>query len=58
MAHKRLYLSTALLFAVDINNNRCKIVEHNKCNDMANCSFRSKKSSSVLLVHEQQASQK
>ena len=58
MAHKRLYLSTALLFAVDINNSRCKIVEQNKCNDMTNCSFRSKKSSSALLVHEQQASQK
>ena len=39
MTHKRLYFSTALLFALNINNHRCKIVEHNKCSDMANCSW-------------------
>ena len=31
MTHKRLYLSTALLFALNINNHRCKILVHNKC---------------------------
>ena len=39
MIHKRLYLSTALLFALDINKHRCKIVEHNTCSDMAKCSW-------------------
>ena len=39
MIHKRLYLSTALLFALNINKHRCKIVEHNTCSDMANCSW-------------------
>ena len=33
MTHKRLYLSTALLFALNINNHRFKIVEHSKCSD-------------------------
>ena len=31
LTHKRLYLSTALLFAPNINNHRCNIVEYNKC---------------------------
>ena len=38
MAYKRLYLSTALLFAININNHRCKIVERNKGSDMASSS--------------------
>ena len=39
MTHKRLYLSTALLSVLNINNHRYKIVQHNKCSDMANCSW-------------------
>ena len=39
MTHSRLYLSTALLFTLFINNHRCKIEEHNKCSDMATCSW-------------------
>ena len=65
MNHKCLYLSTALLLALNIKNYRCKLVERNKCRDMGNCSltllvdaFSSKKSSSSLLLYEQQASQK
>ena len=38
MTHKPLYVSRALLFALNIKNHRSKIVEHNKCSDMANCS--------------------
>ena len=39
MTHKRLDLSTALLFWLSINSHRCKIVEHNKCSDTGNCSW-------------------
>ena len=39
ITHKRLYLRTALLFALNIYNQKCKIVEHNKCHDMVNCSW-------------------
>ena len=35
--HKHLYLSRALLFALNINNHRYEIVEHNKCSDMTSC---------------------
>ena len=38
MTHKHLFLSIALLLAVNVNNHRCKIVEHNKGSDIANCS--------------------
>ena len=61
---KCLDVSTALLFAHS-NNHKCKTAEHNKCSDMATAHehtvgdvFCSKKSSSVLLVHEQQALQR
>ena len=63
MAHKRRYLSTALLFAPNINNHRCRIVEHNKNTwrtvheHIVADAFCSKKNSSALLVPEQQASQ-
>ena len=55
MTHKRFYLSTALLFALNINNyHRCIIVEHNKSavtwrtvhEHIVADAFRSKKSSS------------
>ena len=39
MTQKGLYLSTALLFALNINNHRRITAEHNKCNDMVNCSW-------------------
>ena len=39
MTHKHLYLSKVLLFPLNFNNHRCKIVEHNKCSDMTNCSW-------------------
>ena len=39
MNHKCLYLSTALLLALNIKNYRCKLVERNKCRDMGNCSL-------------------
>ena len=38
MTHKRPHLSTALLPDAKIYNQRCKIVEPNKCREMANCS--------------------
>ena len=34
--YKICYLSTALLFALNINNHSCKIVEHDKYSDMVN----------------------
>ena len=38
MTHKALCVSRVLLFALNIKNHRSKIVEQNKCSDMANCS--------------------
>ena len=38
LTHKPLYVSRALLFALNSNNHRSKIGEHNKSSDMANCS--------------------
>ena len=37
MTHKCLYLSITLLFVLNIKNYRYKMVEQNKCSDMANC---------------------
>ena len=34
---KRLYVSTVLLLPLNIYKHRCKIAEHNKCGDIANC---------------------
>ena len=66
MTYKCLYLSTALLFALSINDHRCK----EQCNtisavawqtiheDIVVDAFRCKNSSSALLFYKQQASQK
>ena len=51
MTHKHLYLSIAMLFALNTNNHRCKMVEHNKCSDMANCSWTY--SSRMVLLKEE-----
>ena len=51
MNHKCLYLSTALLLALNIKNHRCKLVERNKCRDMGNCSL-TPVSRRVLLQEE------
>ena len=37
--HKNAFNFQQLLFSLNINNHRCKIVEQNNCSDMANCSW-------------------
>ena len=36
ITHKSLSFLRALLFPLNMNNHRCKIMGHNKCSDMAN----------------------